>query len=501
MKHHIAPLLFVLAACTPDATAEDPFPDPITGGPSMRGAGAVQPTWTEGDLRTPCAWLDGGPNDIDHHNLVVPYRGHLVMPWAPEWGQTGGVNLYDMADPCAPVLVGSGTDAKMRETHAMGIVHVPEGDHAGDWGFVNSIESAVAGGLQVWDLSDAADPHAVALLQTPGFLYPDSYSKITMSLFVQYPWVYIAGMLNGVFVVDASDPLNPVLVNHVTFDSNLKAGGIFALGDVLMVTAAEGSGVELLDISIPDDPQPIPGGRFDVTDADGVPRDFYHANLAGPYALFARKEDGGGPIVYDISDPSNPTFYADFPIEGRSGGYVFWDEGRVFVGGSSNADVIDLRDPLAPVSLATLHITGDLDTLTPWGNSAILSVDDEGEADHATAVIPWRLDPDRTAPTLLLTRPADGATDVPISARIGLGYDEFIEPASAFEGSIRLYEVEGDLPVRGIVSTQENTVHYAPHELLQPGTRYRVEIRARGVADIHGNTATADTTFTFTTAP
>ena len=27
-----------------------------------------------------CADLPGGEQDYNHHNLVIPYRGHLVMP-------------------------------------------------------------------------------------------------------------------------------------------------------------------------------------------------------------------------------------------------------------------------------------------------------------------------------------------------------------------------------------------------------------------------------------
>jgi hypothetical protein len=160
-----------------------------------------------------------------------------------------------------------------------------------------------------------------------------------------------------------------------------------------------------------------------------------------------------------------------------------------------------MRDPAFPTVTATLNLPGDLDTITPWGNVALLSVDEEAVEAQGTSVVPWRTDPDPTAPTLLHHRPADGEVDVPITIRVGLGWDELIEPASAYEGSIRLYEDDTDTPVRGWVSTQENTVSYAPREPLTPGTRYRVSIEARGVADVHGNEIVQGTTFTFTTAP
>ena len=59
--------------------------------------------------------------------LVIPYRGLLVMPWAPEWGQ-GGLSLFDVSDPCDPQKVGEGFHERMRESHAVGFMHIPETD-------------------------------------------------------------------------------------------------------------------------------------------------------------------------------------------------------------------------------------------------------------------------------------------------------------------------------------------------------------------------------------
>ena len=66
------------------------------------------------------------------------------------------------------------------------------------------------------------------------------------------------------------------------------------MGDQLFVSAAEGSEAEILDISDPVSPQPIPGGRFTITDDSGRSLEAYHASLTGNWGFFARKEDGGG---------------------------------------------------------------------------------------------------------------------------------------------------------------------------------------------------------------
>ena len=98
-------LLFsCLMACTTTekdtAPAVFQFPDP-TDMPALRGPGAPQQTFTEEELFVNCAPLYGGDNDFLHHNLVVGYRGHMIMPWAPEWGR-GGLSLFDMSNPCDP---------------------------------------------------------------------------------------------------------------------------------------------------------------------------------------------------------------------------------------------------------------------------------------------------------------------------------------------------------------------------------------------------------------
>ena len=81
-----------------DSAASDPgfdFPD-ADDHPAWRGSGGPVRTFSEDELFQPCAWLPGGEEDIDHHNLVVGYRGHLVLPWALEWSR-GGLSLFDMA--------------------------------------------------------------------------------------------------------------------------------------------------------------------------------------------------------------------------------------------------------------------------------------------------------------------------------------------------------------------------------------------------------------------
>ena len=496
--------LLPLVACGSDTDkpADSASPTPFafadpTDMPALRGSGGPSTTFTADQLWEGCSVLAGDPDkDYEHHNLVVTYRGHLVMPWSPEFG-SGGLTFFEMADPCAPTKWGEGWSQYMRETHAIGFMHLPEGEEvdgesiAGDYAVVTGVR-----GIETWDVTNPDEVGPLTYLELEDVFYPDSYARVVLSVFWQYPWLYVGAADNGVLVLDARDPRNPVEVTR--FDPGIRVAGVFVLGDLLLATSAEGRESVLYDVTVPDDPQPIPGGRFANADSTGEGKEAYHGNLVGDMALFARKEGGGGFMMYDVSDPTQPTYVTDYLSDGN-GGYVFYDEGFIFVGESSIGRVYDARDTDNILLHGEVHLPGDLDTVTPYGNVAVASVDDEAEDDIATLVVPWTEAPDTTAPSVLRIRPVDGATGVSPHIRIGVGFDEFIEPSSVFAGSVQLFDSAGT-PVDGWGSGQETIASYAPKEPLTPGETYTVHVMADGIRDINNNPVAATVTSSFTVA-
>jgi hypothetical protein len=161
--------------------------------------------------------------------------------------------------------------------------------------------------------------------------------------------------------------------------------------------------------------------------------------------------------------------------------------------------VYDVRDLASPVLHGEAHLVGDLDTVTPYGNVALLSVDDDSEDDVATIVVPWATEPDTTPPEVWRVDPPDGATNVPVTARVGVGFNEIIEPSSVFAGSIRLY-AEGGAAVPGWGSGQDGIASYSPKEPLAAGTTYTIEVVAGGVRDASLNAVAETVRTSFTTA-
>jgi len=480
----------------------EPYPEPDAWAPN-HGPGGPNVVFSPEELYKHCSYLDGGMDGdvgggeqhdtFDHHNHVQMFDGYLLLPWAPEFGLNSGLTFYDVEDPCAPVAVGSAQDNDMRESHSLGFAAVDDRWYMAA-NYLKEL-SSTEGGILIWDVTDVDNAEVVSKLELPGFLYPDAYKLVTMSVFWQYPWLYVAGADNGLYVVNAADPANPELAYQYKFDPILRAGQVSVVGDLLMVSAAEGTRTVLLDVSRPDFPQPIPGGDFDIE------REAYFSNLAGGYGFYAPKQNGGGLIVWDLHDPQAPKLAGDYVSSGN-GGYVFVKDDLAFVGESNFAQIYDISDLGAIQPVAQMDLAGDLDTMTPIGNVVVLSVDDKAEKDKASAIAPWRVEIDGEPPYVTWSVPDEGGI-VTSDSRIGVTFNEFIDVKSGWAGSVRLYEsalppAEGR--VEGDVSVQELIVNFSPREPLKGGTDYTLEIPAGGVADYNGNPIAEPFVLTFRTA-
>ena len=303
-------------------------------------------------------------------------------------------------------------------------------------------------------------------------------------------------------MIDASDPRNPEHVYTHEFEPVHRAAQVQAIGNLLLVTAAEGPRTVLLDVSDPVAPQPIPGGDFEIVDGNGVTREAYFGGISGSLIWYAIKNGDGGLLAYDIADPTNPTFVGHFD-SGGNGGYVMVKDDIALVGESDFAGAYDVSDPTNIQQIATMTLEGDLDTATPIGNVAILSVDEDGALGQGSAIAPLLTDVDADPPRVTWSWPTSGATGLPLTSKVGVVFNEMVDVKSAFEGSVRLYET-GTEPaqtrVDGTVNVQENIVNFIPLEPLQPGVQYTLELPANGVADYNGNRTAETFTLEFTTA-
>lgn len=489
------PVSALLGACSPFVPA-DPFPAADAWQAAGPGVGAR--TYAQADLFTDCATLPGGPEDVDHHNHVVLVDGYVLVPWAPEYAGAGGISFFDLSDPCAPVKVGEASSAVMRETHILGIHTTANGRRfvAVDYLEPPAPDAASAvGGVGIFDITDPTAPFWVSALALPNHVYPDSYTRVALATAWVGDTIYVANATNGVYIVDASDPEAPTLYGQTRFEGPHVVGGFRPWGTVGMASSMGVSRTVLLDLSDPWSPAPLPGGDWSAEDADGTTRPYYAANVGGSYAWFARSKDGGGPLVYDLTELSAPLRVGDVKTPDGDGGYVFLQNDHLFVGDSNFGSVYDASDPSAMAEVGRFSLVGDLDTVTPLGNVAVVSVDEKAEPGRASVVVPWQVEPETVAPRPGLLSPAEGEVGVASTARIGVVFDEMIEPASVHAGSMRVSDAAGR-PIAGSFDVLESIVNFSPTEPLPAGP-IRVVLPAGGIADASGNRISAPRTWWF----
>ena len=447
----------------PDGGTLDPAAHPPARGP---GLGAAR--FTEAELFTECGSMGFGPTDELHHNTGFFLDGYLVRPWAHERG-AGGIAVFDMSAPCAPVEVANTLDDHIREPHVTGYSSI-----GGQFLAVSSLD-----GIQFWDLTDITAPAVVSNLVLPGVTYPDAYMRVVMSVSWQAPFVYVGASDNGIFVVDALDPRAPRLVAQITPEPNFRVGTVHAIGNLLVAMGSENARVALYDISVPEAPRPHPGGSFLVAsrfDRLGrpVPSPNYFGGFSGGMTFHARTGAGSGLAIYDVREPTTPRFVASVDADESAGGYVFLHEDRAFVGLSNYGLVYDVSDPSMPRDVGRIDFPGDLDTMTPLGNVVMVSVDDDADG-HATGIFPWQAEPDTRGPRVSFVSPGDGAAGQSIAGRIGLTFDEFVAMESVWAGSVVVREVSRAAPLSSWSPAPTCGPHPAARRARRPSTRSQAE--------------------------
>lgn len=472
----------------PPAVTLDTLPDP--GDWSVRGPGGPSQTYTADQLLEPCAYLNGGEETAEHQNLVVMHDGHLLFPWAPEDGG-GGISFFDVSDPCDPVKVGEAYSATMRESHTLATGWVDGREYLA----VDHHVSNTQGGIGFFDITDPTAPEWVGSLDLPGYNYPDAYFRVALSTTWLGDRLFVAAGLLGVFTVDVSDPSSPVILDQVT-DPGHIVGTFHVVGDTAISSSAGLARVILYDIADPDDWEVRQD--FNLATEDEPQANFYFANLGGEYALFARKNNGGGPIALDVTDPDAPFVAGHYKSPDGEGGYVFRHNDVLFQGESNHAALFDFTDPAAITELERFDLEGDLDTVVPIGNVIFASVDEKGDPGKATGVFPWAEAPDTRAPTVKWHRPADGQSWVAPTTAIGLSLDEMVEPRSAHAGSIRVWTDDG-AAVPGRLYVMEAAVNFVPDAPLPDDSTVWVEVPAGGLADTSGNPTVETVRFAFST--
>jgi hypothetical protein len=360
---------------------------------------------------------------------VVGALGLRVVGGRAYLGHDGGLVIYDVSTPTAPVLLGSVAGFRAWRVDVVGDraytgecvvdVSVPtapvllgcfaeplnldKGASDGEVAFIETstgfaaldvsdpaairrlgrlVEPACAnrvrvagetaycvggnGGFATLDVSDPQRPTRLASLTGPGF-------SAAGNVEVLGPRAYVVDQVAGLHVLDVSDPASPTVLGTAPF---LEGAGLAVRGGIAWVGALT-AGVRVVDVSNPAAPAVLttfdtPGGAIDV-------------EWVGSHVYVA--DAGGGLRILDASDPANPveiSALAGIDTVNRvevADGFAY-----VLANVSGSQDrfwVIDVSDPanpdprgslLRPLGMVDLRIHGDL--VYVGGSGGVIDVSD-----------------------------------------------------------------------------------------------------------------------------
>ena len=428
----------------------------------------------------------------------VMLNGYFVVVFAPDAGRPGGGFLiYDVSDPRNLRLVRTifdpvGSTAAFREPHSLPVARI------GDSVYL-AIQSST--GIEIWDFTDMDEIHRESRLLLPGVFQGD-YENVAWQLSWQAPYLYVAASSQGIYVVDVSDPAEPLIADRGHRRPNpvppaeyggFRVGPLFAMGNHLVVTSMQTAEPwSILDIGNPRNPILLDTVSYP---GSGI---YYSACFDGR-RVFAAPKWGGDLIAYDLSDP---TSFVGVSTSMRLDGdllYCSTQDHFLFEGGRRLVTKIDTSTDGSwnKVASGTLDVDDpDAGHVAPMGN--LLYVGN----DHGTgsALFVHDTNPDLTPPEVVEVSPRNGAANQPLTTSVGVAFTDTVLFNSVGTDSLRLLDEQGRA-VSGSYSVNLGVVNFSPAKILRPNTSYTVQVLAHGVSDYAGNRVKTAFNSSFTTTP
>jgi len=430
------------------------------------GPGLGNRSYPSSQVFTPIGFIDS-PHG---HGNVAMVQGYLMVIYSSDGGgngSNGGIEFWDVSDPTAPSRVAQYDNADthgLREAHGFSLAWYQDR-------LLLAAQAVV--GIQIWDVTNPLAIQLLHHLDIPGIDRGD-YSGDWWT-FWQAPYLYVAGVDSGLYVVDATVPTAPTVVAQVpTGDiGGVSVAQVFALGNLAVVMEAQGSGFATLDISTPEQPRllrPFTGraGYSHLFAGDG--KILTSGNIPPRAHFFQVTHDG------DISYLDTAGFFFD------SGGYGSYQDGVFHSGFSDDYRKFTISPPAVVGSASSGRADRDEDFSTVLGNLVFVG-DDHGVG---SALVAHQAAADTNPPVVEWMHPPADASGIALTSRIGLSFSDHIDASSLSSATIRLEDDSGT-EVPTVRSAQLSLVNLAPQTPLDILRTYTVIVD--GVRDVAGNAA------------
>lgn len=263
--------------------------------------------------------------------------------------------------------------------------------------------STVGGGVRIYNLSNPQAPVSVGSFSVP--------SDYVFDVFADGDTAYVGAMQNGVIILNVSDPSSPSVYSRVDlwgagYEGELvglaESGGVVAVGmsHKILVQELPWKGIIIIDATDPENPRIT----ANVTLAQmGVTGDIWDVAMEGNLVFFSiqgpSRDQPGWIGIMDVSDPENPRMLslieADYFPFGISvqGTYLYTAQVRVGV------EIYDVSDPSNP-AFYDIYYPGFAIDVEPCGPRIFAS--------HVYAGL-YHLAYDQGPPEVTVTSPPDGS--------------------------------------------------------------------------------------------
>ncbi|PXA04398.1 hypothetical protein DDZ13_07655 [Coraliomargarita sinensis] len=476
------------------------------------GPGIGNLTYSESELftgtTTPLSTINSSVGVPQGTGMVYMLNGYLLVPFSADGagnGSSGGFALLDISDPRAitDVFTTDGNSPYRDTASANFAGGVGEPHSFSIRGDVVCLAVNKPGGVEFWDFSDMGDgtaadppvPQKISRFLLPG-LENSGYNRSAFAVAWQGDYVYVAGTGLGLYIVDASDPSNPVLANRgaglpnpipPTQLGNFPVGFAQPLGNLLVISKTDnGAGLTTFDISDPLNPVLL----FTSTSYDSE----YSTIINGNRII------GANGNMWDISDPASPAFIAtpdDIAGAGK-GGYCVVQDNFLHIGMSNSYLKVDISG--AGSSTVGKVFPGvsnaDYDFATAAGNLVIVG------DDHAkgTPIYPHQTAPDTTGPEVNMVVPVDGSLNQALTTRVGLTFTDMVEVDDIDTSSFIVRKLGTGTPLSGTYTIQTaGVVNFAPDIPFEVDSSYEVVVPDGTIRDWAGNLNSNVFTSTFST--
>lgn len=284
------------------------------------------------DITDPAQLQIVGSVDTPNHAYAVAVAGTLA--YVADAG--GGLQVVDVADPTLPQLIGS-----VAVTHAVDLAVV------GNYAFV---VDRLGSSLVVVDLTDPTHPQVVSEFAALA-------SPYKLAVHGTLAYLTAEGQLNGIMVIDISDPLQPSLVGWQAMSSVND----IAVTDRGLGYAAASWAFRVLDITNPEC-APV---FAEVSAFSGEPG--YGLVVADRYAYVAAGLDLR---IVDVADPAAPVIVSSLDTAARD---VVVSGTCAYVVDEEALKIVDVGRPTDPRLLGTVDTPGEAMRLVVAGEHAYVA--------------------------------------------------------------------------------------------------------------------------------